>query len=53
MTPNAIVEAVKALNRFRNATVHTIQIANLGPDAEELLKGLAEATGGSYVWRKK
>ncbi len=53
MTPASIIDAVKRINRFRNATIHTIQIADLGMDAVDLLRGLAEATGGSYVWRKK
>jgi hypothetical protein len=53
MTPKAIVDAVKRVNRFRNVTINTVQIADLGPDAVEFLKGLADATGGSYNWRKK
>ena len=38
---------------IRNATINTVQIADLGPDAVTFLKGLAEATGGKYVWRRK
>ncbi|MHC4600710.1 MAG: hypothetical protein ACYS47_17085 [Planctomycetota bacterium] len=53
MTPKALVDAVKRLNRFRNVTINTVQIADLGPDAVELLRDLAHATGGSYLWRKK
>jgi hypothetical protein len=53
MTPRSVVDAVKRLNRFRNVTINTVQIADLGPDAVQLLKGLADATGGSYTWRKK
>jgi hypothetical protein len=53
MTPKALVQAVARLNRFRKVTINTVQIADLGPDAVVFLKGLAKATGGSYVWRKK
>jgi len=53
MTPKALVESVGRLNRFRNVTINTVQIADLGPDAVEFLKGVADATGGTYLWRKK
>jgi hypothetical protein len=53
MTPSSINEAVKRLNRFRNVTINTVQIADLGPDAVEFLRGLARITGGTYTWRKK
>ncbi|MHC5038488.1 MAG: hypothetical protein ACYTHM_14340, partial [Planctomycetota bacterium] len=53
MTPEAMVDAVKRLNRFRNMAIHTIQIGDFGPESETLVRGLAKATGGNHIWRKE
>jgi hypothetical protein len=53
MTPVATVAAFRRFNRFRRLVVHTIRVCDEGPASEELLKGLAEATGGVYAWAKK
>jgi hypothetical protein len=53
MTVKTAIGAVKRANRFRNVDIHTIRIGDLGPEAGEFLEGLAKATGGKHVWRKK
>jgi hypothetical protein len=47
--PEEAVAAFARWNRFRRLVVHTIRVADDGRDAETLLRGLAEATGGRYV----
>jgi hypothetical protein len=49
----AIVDDVRRRHRFTRIPVHTIRIANCKEPSEELMKGIAEVTGGTYVWRKK
>ncbi|MHC5080444.1 MAG: HEAT repeat domain-containing protein [Planctomycetota bacterium] len=53
MTPRVLVNAVRRVNRFRNVTVHTVQFSHCGAEAADTLKGIADATGGKYVWHKK
>jgi len=53
MTVDALVAAFRRTNRFRRVVVHTIRICSDGAAAEALMKGLAEASGGRYVWRRK
>jgi hypothetical protein len=53
MTPIATIAAFRRFNRFRRLVVHTIRVCDEGPPSEELLKGLAEASGGTYHWAKK
>jgi hypothetical protein len=53
MTPEAALAAFRRFNRFRRLVVHTIRICDEGEPAETLMKGLAESTGGTYVWAKK
>ncbi len=48
----AEVEAFRRLNRFRRLLVHTIRICNQKTEAEALMRGLAEASGGTYSWQK-
>ncbi|MGQ0615184.1 MAG: HEAT repeat domain-containing protein [Planctomycetaceae bacterium] len=50
MTAESVLAAFRRLNRFRRVTVHAIRICNAKEEGETLLKGLAEASGGSYVW---
>jgi len=53
MTPESAVAAFKRFNRFRRLVVNTIRICDEGEPAETLMKGLAAATGGTYVWARK
>lgn len=53
MTPEAALAAFVRANRFRRLVVHAIRFCDEGEPSETLLKGLAEATGGTYVWMKK
>jgi len=53
MTPEAAVEAFRRFNRFRRLVVHTIRTNNEKEGSETLMKGLAEASGGTYVWQSK
>jgi len=53
MTPESAVAAFQRFNRFRRLVVHTIRICDEGEPAETLMKGLAAATGGTYLWAKK
>jgi hypothetical protein len=53
MTPEAAVAAFRRFNRFRRLVVHTIRICDEGEPSEALMKGLAAATGGTYLWAKK
>ena len=53
MTPESAVAAFKRFNRFRRLIVHTIRIANEKEPSETLMKGIAEATGGTYRWIKR
>jgi len=53
MTPEAAIAAFRRFNRFRRLVVNTIRICDEGEPAATLMKGLAEATGGTYLWAKK
>jgi hypothetical protein len=49
----ALVDEVRRQNRFMRIQIHTIRIANCKDTAEEVMKGVAEVTGGTYVFRTK
>lgn len=53
MTPESAVAAFRRFNRFRRLVVNTVRICDEGEPAETLMKGLAEATGGTYYWARK
>ena len=44
----AELAAFERLNRFRRLVVHTIRMASGGSHSEELMKGYAASTGGTY-----
>ena len=50
MLPEPVVDAFARLNRFRRVRVYAIRIGNNKEDGERLMKGLAERSGGSYLW---
>jgi hypothetical protein len=50
LSAQALVAAFERLNRFRRLTVHTVRTCEEGKAAEALMKGLAETSGGTYVW---
>ncbi|MHC4473369.1 MAG: vWA domain-containing protein, partial [Planctomycetota bacterium] len=49
----AIIDEVERRHRFRRITIHTVRVGDRDEPAEELMKGIAEVTGGRYVWKKK
>jgi len=51
VTAEPVVEAFGRLNRFRRLLVHGIRISNQKVQAEAVLKGIAEASGGTYHWQ--
>jgi hypothetical protein len=53
MTPEATLDAFRRFNRFRRLVVHAIRISDRKEPAETLMKGLAEASGGTYLWAAK
>jgi len=53
MSPDAALAAFVRFNRFRRLVVHAIRISDEGEPSETFMKGVAEATGGSYVWATK
>jgi len=53
MSPEALVDAFRRFNRFRRLVVHTIRICNEGQPSEVVMKGIAEASGGTYLWASK
>ncbi len=53
MTPESAVAAFRRFNRFRRLVVHAIRICDEGEPSETLMKGLAAASGGTYVWAKR
>ena len=53
MSAAAVVSAFKRLNRFRRVVVHTIRVGDAKEVAEQLMKGIADVSGGTYVWVKK
>jgi len=53
MSPPAALAAFRRFNRFRRLVVHAIRFCDEGTDGEELMKGLAESSGGQYLWVKK
>jgi len=53
MTPESAVAAFQRFNRFRRLVVHTIRICDEGEPSETVMKGLAAASGGTYLWAKK
>ena len=53
MSAPAVVSAFKRLNRFRRVVVHTIRVGDAKEAAEQVMKGIADASGGTYVWVEK
>jgi hypothetical protein len=49
----ALVDEVRRQYRFIRIPIHTIRIDDYKDTAEEVMKGIADVTGGTYVWRKK
>ncbi len=49
----ALVDDVRRKHRFLRMPIHTIRIDDYKDTAELVMKGIAEATGGTYVWRTK
>ena len=52
LSPELTVQAFKRWNRFRRIVLHAIRIDNQKEPGETLMKGLAEVSGGNYVWLK-
>ncbi|MCZ6787349.1 MAG: HEAT repeat domain-containing protein [Planctomycetota bacterium] len=53
MSAAAVVSAFKRLNRFRRVVVHSIRVGDAKEAAEQVMKGIADASGGTYVWVQK
>jgi len=53
VNPHAVLAAFERFNRFRRLRVHAIRICNDGDASEILMKGLAEASRGTYLWAAK
>ena len=53
LLPEAVVADFGRRNRFRRLVVHAIRICDTGPESQALMKGLAERSGGAYVWARK
>jgi hypothetical protein len=49
----AIIDEFRRAFRLHRIRVHTVRIDDAGPPAEEVMKGIAEATGGTYVHQMK
>jgi hypothetical protein len=49
----AIVDDIRRHHRWARIPIHTIRVYDFKDTAEEVMKGIAEVTGGTYVWRKK
>jgi len=47
----AIIDEVRRAYRFHRIRVHTVRVDDAAEPAEELMKGIAEATGGTSVHR--
>jgi hypothetical protein len=48
----AVIDDIRRLHRFFRIPIHCVRVGNT-EGAEETMKGIAEATGGTYVWCKK
>jgi hypothetical protein len=48
--PEVLVEAFARENRFRRLAVYTIRLMDEKAEAQRLMEGLAEATGGDALW---
>mgnify|MGYP001827884385 CR=1 FL=1 len=48
--PAALVDDFARRNRFHRLQVNAIRIADRKDDAEALMKGLADVSGGTYLW---
>lgn len=48
--PEALVADFERRNRFHRLQVNTIRITDLKEEAQRLLRGLAEVSGGTYHW---
>lgn len=48
----AVIDDIRRLHRFFRIPVHCVRLGNT-EGAEETMKGIATATGGSYAWMKK
>lgn len=53
LTPELMLDWFGRWNRFRRIVVHALRIDNAKKDAEQLMQGLAAASGGVYVWIKE
>jgi len=49
----AIVDEFRRAWRFHRIRVHTVRVDDAAEPAEEVMKGIAEATGGTYVHKTK
>jgi len=49
----ALVDDIRRHHRFARIPIHAIRIDDYEDTAEEVMKGVAEVTGGTYVWRTK
>ena len=52
LTAASTVAAFQRLNRFRRLEIHTIRIGTQDKEGAALMKGLAAASGGTYIWQK-
>jgi len=48
--PGPALAALRRFNRFRRLVVHTLRICNEKKPSIDVMKGLAESTGGTYTW---
>ncbi|MEM8885610.1 MAG: hypothetical protein AAGD14_16210 [Planctomycetota bacterium] len=53
MGPEPAVAAWRRINRFRRVQVVAIRISNRKDPAEAFMKGVAEESGGRYLWAQK
>jgi len=49
----AAIDDWRRRNRARGLTVHAVRIVDDGDEAEAYMKGIAESSGGRYVWAKR
>ncbi|MEN8150828.1 MAG: hypothetical protein ABFS86_13480, partial [Planctomycetota bacterium] len=49
----AVVDEFRRAHRFHRIRVHTVRVDDAAEPAEEVMKGIAEATGGTYVHQQK
>lgn len=51
--PEALVADFERKNRFHRLQVHAIRISDRKDEAEALMKGVADASRGTYLWLKE